>query len=199
MKKTLLIVLSLLISTYTFCQSQFSFNRQAEVEVQNSKDKLYENARKWKSKTFTDDKFFIDYRQNFEDKEQGKLIFDEFSDILISIVSKASFTISIIVKDNKYSYEIRSVGINFRENPNYFEEAEIFINNTIALARTEIDSLKALRTHRKQKKELQKIEKEIAYYKSVIEDFNNVKVKIMSNLDTIVASLKTAMKSNDDF
>ena len=68
MKKTLIITLSLLISSYTFCQTPSSFDREEVVEVKNTKAKLYANAQTWIAKTFGDYKAVI----QFEDKEQGR-------------------------------------------------------------------------------------------------------------------------------
>jgi len=196
MKKTLIITLSLLISSYTFCQTPSSFDREEVVEVKNTKAKLYANAQTWIAKTFGDYKAVI----QFEDKEQGRLIIKGTSKLGVDeSFSHIRFTLTINIKDDKYKYEITDVGIAYYDRPTDYKDAENLITALLKQTTDNINRLTALPTDRMRKKELKEYEADVNRTKEVLKDINDVKSKIISDLEGLTISLKIAMKSNDDF
>ncbi|MEA5260640.1 DUF4468 domain-containing protein [Arcicella aquatica] len=198
MKKTLIIALSLLISTYTFCQTPSSFDREEVVEVKNTKAKLYANAQTWIAKTFGDYKAVI----QFEDKEQGRLIIKGLSDLDLRSYPNFNYTITIDVKESKYRYSINDIKMGFgisdsRIADSYFPlERDIKGVKTIKVG---LDSILALSTNSMSKKVLKKHEEEVNSYKRAYQSYSFRISKVNDILDDISNSLKTAMKSNDDF
>ncbi|MEA5260641.1 DUF4468 domain-containing protein [Arcicella aquatica] len=199
MKKTLIIALSLLISTYTFCQTPSSFDREEVVEVKNTKAKLYANAQTWLTKYYGDYKPFV----KFEDKEQGKLVINGISLLLIDYHPDYKYVVTIDVKENKYRYSITNVELGLGPNKTaytsyyYFgANSELTKYNSI---KQQIDSLSASTTTNLSKRELKKHEdllnKDKEKYKTQAEIVN----RINFSLDELISLLKTAMKSNDDF
>ncbi|MDR6564682.1 MULTISPECIES: DUF4468 domain-containing protein [unclassified Arcicella] len=196
MKKTLLIALSLLISTYTFCQTPSSFDREEVVEVKNTKAKLYANAQTWIAKTFGDYKSVI----QFEDKEQGRLIIKGLSRLDLDLYPDMKYVITVDVKEGKYRYAITDIKVGFGTNniaTSYDSADQIF--ERFKVVKNNLNKLTSLPTGDMSKKELKKHEEEInslrnGYERNVIKS-----LKVQQTLDDISNSLKTAMKSNDDF
>ncbi|MDR6564679.1 MULTISPECIES: DUF4468 domain-containing protein [unclassified Arcicella] len=196
MKKTLIIGLSLLMSTYTFCQTPSSFDREEVVEVKNTKAKLYANAQTWITKTFGDYKSVI----QFEDKEQGRLIIKGLSRLDLDLYPDMKYVITVDVKEGKYRYSISDINKGFitSTGETIYSSAEDIID-VIKERRLDIDKLMTLTTSGMSRKELKKHEEEINMLKRVYEDLISYKTKINGTFNELTNSLKTAMKSNDDF
>ncbi|MEA5260639.1 DUF4468 domain-containing protein [Arcicella aquatica] len=198
MKKTLIIALSLLMSTYTFCQTPSSFDREEVVEVKNTKAKLYANAQTWIAKTFGDYKSVI----QFEDKEQGRLIIKGLSDLGINSYPDFKYTITIDVKENKYRYSINDIQMGFGNYEDKIASTYSPFEEDISGLKTvklKLDNITALSTSNMSKKELKKHEEEVNSLKGTYGRVSFRISKVKEILDSISNSLKTAMKSNDDF
>ncbi|MDR6564683.1 MULTISPECIES: DUF4468 domain-containing protein [unclassified Arcicella] len=197
MKKTLIIALSLLMSTYTFCQTPSSFDREEVVEVKNTKAKLYANAQTWIAKTFGDYKSVI----QFEDKEQGRLIIKGLSDLNVEFYPNFKYTITIDVKENKYRYSITEINIGFAGTSNFVSSYSSIEKTLLGLnsVKSKLDNILALSTSSMSKKELKKYEEEVNGLKVGYNSYSSRISNVKDILDTISNSLKTAMKSNDDF
>ncbi|HOY32118.1 MAG TPA: DUF4468 domain-containing protein [Bacteroidales bacterium] len=100
MKKIIIISFIALSSIITNAQTS-SFDERTEVITIDSvsKDILYSTAQSWFAKNFNDSKNVLE----ITDKESGKL-FGKGKVALGNLHGSLSFTITIIVKENKYKY-----------------------------------------------------------------------------------------------
>jgi len=173
------------------------------IEINNTKSKLYANAKEWIAKTFGDYKEVI----QFEDANDGKLIMKGMSDVSSeSNGSKESlsFTITIECKDKKYRYRIN----------------DVLVHQTIMLAGTPIhpipssplQHLESKNSFGKEKESLLSKDVSRMNKKALLEHQNKITVlensvkneqyeydKEYDAVNVIINSLKYAMSQNDEF
>ena len=194
MKKTLIIALSLLISSYTFCQTPSSFDREEVVEVKNTKAKLYANAQTWIAKTFGSYNAVV----QFEDKNQGRILLKAKSNINFANTFKdVKYTIIIDVKDNKYKYSIEDVEIGIgsaKTATTYHTVGGRLLYREFLISQK--NKLLDEKASGKGGADIQdKIDNSTLYYQIEERGYELISTKLID----LTNSLKIDMKKNDDF
>jgi hypothetical protein len=173
------------------------------IEISNTKNILYANAKEWVAKTFGDYKEVI----QFEDANDGKLIMKGKSDVSSESSGSnksLSFTITIECKDKKYRYRIN----------------DILVHQTIMFAGTPIhpvpssplQHLESKKSFEKEKESL--LSKDVSRMKKKALMEHQDKITILENsikneqyeydkeydaVNAIINSLKYAMSQNNEF
>jgi hypothetical protein len=159
-----------------------SFNEVVKVEGV-SKDDLYLRAREWFAKSFRSSKDVI----QMDDKASGKIIGKggakgTYSQLLFTGPLYVEYTITIVVKDGRYRYEISDFGYyppannySYRQNREDFNT--IYANPKTYNGKSEVKG----------------------GYKDVFAKVSSLGADLSSSIKAAMASAPTGVKSKDDF
>jgi hypothetical protein len=173
------------------------------VEVNNTKTKLFSNAKEWIAKTYGDYKVVV----QFEDPVDGKIIIKGKSKVPLNVTSSTEYvyyTITIECRDNKYRYKIGDLSL--------LGTTEIFGVEAHSMNEYPFDHLKAINRY-KSKRELLLTEDISKLNKKALDEHQR-EVEILGNsikneefeyeseyktIINLIGSLRLAMSQNDEF
>jgi len=220
--KRILVLPLLLFSLTAFAQvRELPVNSEGDVEfteVVNAEgltsNQLYDNAKEWAAKTFYDYKAAL----QFEDDKNNKLIFKWSSDIPgknrnDNVVTEfmLDYTIVIECKDGKYRYKVNQVNtVAVNRTMDFYSNTELSRTSDSKPISESYNKVKELEKKQEeyedvkaQRPNIKRTARKVSEYEkgrtkaelSKRIEFYNLQLKAVDNL---TASLKKAMKKNDD-